>query len=120
MPEPQLQNLMTYTVFHIGVYVSLAAALIGAGIFGKVDSWWMKSAMICFVVAGICGAVIGSNIPHFSDFATFSAAKLGPWDWHLMPFTTWARVEHFAFWLGLALVGLPYLYWGKAAFPKSS
>jgi hypothetical protein len=32
MAEPHLQNLMAYTIFHIGVYVSLFTTLIGIGL----------------------------------------------------------------------------------------
>jgi len=117
--EPQLQNLIVYTVFHIGVYVSLFTALISAGIFGSLDRWFVRVAVACFAFAGICGAVIGSNIPDYPDYKTFSTALLGPWGFQLLTYSQWATLEHGAFWLGCALIGIPFLLFGPKPFIKA-
>jgi hypothetical protein len=117
-PEPDkgLELLMTYTVFHIGVYISLIAAFIGAGVFAKLDGALLRIAIAAFTVAGICGAAVASNIPETSlDFQTFWHSSIGPWGQHWMPAYTWATIEHLAFWIGILPIALGYALLGTKA-----
>jgi len=51
-----LELLMTYTTFHIGVYVTLATAVIGADAFKNIGHWSLRFvALPCFAIAGLAG-----------------------------------------------------------------
>jgi hypothetical protein len=116
MENKQLDHLMTYTVFHIGVYVSLSGALIGAGIFGTLDHLIIRWAVGCFLAASIFGAAVGSNIPEHKDFASYSSAKIGFWGLRPCTFRVWAFLEHFAFWLGILPIAVGFVVYGPSAF----
>jgi hypothetical protein len=119
MENKQLELLLSYTVFHIGVYLSLFTALIGVAVLGKVQSGLLRFSVACFLVAGICGAIVGSNISEFKDFASFSMAKIGPWGLSWFTYRVWTTVEHLAFWVGiLPIVGL-FIVKGPEVFKKS-
>jgi hypothetical protein len=116
MEDSRLETLMTYTVFHIGVYVSLFTALIGVGLFGGLDHPLLRYAVGCFFVAGVAGAVVGSNIPEHPNFTSFAKAGLGPWGIPIMSYWWWTVIEHGAFWLGIVPLVAEFLRWGPAAF----
>ena len=118
MADPRLENLMTYTVFHLGVYLSLFTALIGAGILASLDHWLLRLSVACFVIAGVAGAVIGSNIPEFTTAEAFFSAKFGPWGLKFMTYNVWATIEHGAFWIGFGLLAIPFLFCGPKAFKQ--
>jgi len=116
MDDSRLANLMTYTVFHLGVYLSLFTALIGAGILASLDHWLLRLAVACFAGAGVAGAVIGSNIPKFVTAENFFKAKIGPWGLRMMTYDAWATIEHGIFWIGFASLAVPFLLCGPSAF----
>ncbi|MEO1005516.1 MAG: hypothetical protein AAFW67_06615 [Cyanobacteria bacterium J06638_38] len=116
MENAQLDRLLTYTTFHIGVYISLITAIIGAGILGKIDHPLFRLAAICFLISGVCGGVIGSNLPEFADYASFSQAKLGAYGLKLFNYKKWIFIEHTAFWIGVLPIALAYIFLGKEAF----
>jgi hypothetical protein len=94
--------LMTYTVFHIGVYITLAAAILAAQeLRSTLNHPVMRFSMMGFVIAGICGAVIASNLPESADWKDFVSKRIGPWGLRLAKYGLWATVEHLAFWLGV-------------------
>jgi hypothetical protein len=119
MSEPgadQLQLLMDYTLFHLGVYATLVAAtLAAADHFHKVLSVPLRVAILCFVVAGLSGGVIAASIPESNSWIDFNGRRLGPWGLPLMPYIGWARLEHTSFWLGI-FSGL--LSYGKAELKR--
>jgi catechol 2,3-dioxygenase-like lactoylglutathione lyase family enzyme len=106
----QLSLLMSYTIFHIGLYTTLSAALIA--LLGTGRAGGMKTELAftlgCFVLAGICGGLIASNIPYFDDLNQFSDSWIGPWNFKWLPAWLCMRLEHTFFWLGAftALFGL--------------
>lgn len=116
MADSQLDRLLTYTTFHIGVYISLITAIIGAGILGKIDHSLFRWAAFCFLISGICGGVIGSNIPEFSSYQSFSQAKLGAYGIKLLNYKKWIFIEHSTFWIGVLPIALVYIFLGKEAF----
>ena len=116
MENKQLELLMSYTVFHVGVYVSLIAALIGVGLLTQKTHWLFRWAVGCFLIAGICGAVIGSNIPDHATFESFSKSELGFWGFEIRDFRFWAALEHLAFWAGIGPVAVMFLIKGPKAF----
>jgi len=101
----KLKLLMAYTTFHIGLYTTLGAALVG--FLGSGHAGGMKVELLvtlgCFVLAGICGGIIGSNIPSFDDLDKFSAAYIGPWEFEWLPAWLLISLEHFFFWVGVAV-----------------
>jgi hypothetical protein len=64
--DHRLELLMSYTVFHIGLYMSLIAAVIatekGLNLFPHVA---IVVAVVCFLVAGACGGIIAVNVAKF-------------------------------------------------------
>jgi hypothetical protein len=117
--DQRLDHLLTYTTFHIGVYVSLVAGLISAGVFTQNDHWLLRFGVGCFLVAGLCGGVIGSSIPDFADFAAFSTAPIGFWGLKPWTYYWWAKLEHLAFWAGILPITLAFLCKGPALFKKA-
>ena len=104
----QLKLLMNYTIFHIGIYLTLSGlmvSLLGVDAFKKRTEAmvpYLVVALICFMVAGIFGGLIASNIPYFERFADFTQAWIGPWfATKLLPASFCMTIEHSAFWLGL-------------------
>jgi len=109
--------LMSYTIFHIGVYITLAAAILAAQeLRSTLNHPIMRLSMLAFVVAGMCGAVIASNLPESSSWQDFSSKRIGPWGLELATYHIWATVEHLAFWVGILLPITIALMWpGKLA-----
>jgi hypothetical protein len=114
--DGRLNHLLSYTTFHIGVYLSLVGALIGAGIFGSLDHGLLRFAVACFLIAGICGGVVGSSIPDYKEFAAFAEADLGFWGIPIAKYNWWTRAEHIAFWVGILPLTLTFLWMGPKAF----
>jgi hypothetical protein len=112
--DERLGHLMTYTVFHIGVYISLFTALIGVGIFKDFDHWLLRFCVGCFLCAGVCEAVVGSNIPEHPNFESYSKTPIGPWGCRMFLYSTWATIEHLAFWLGILPIVGGFLIYGPA------
>ena len=61
-----------------------------------------------FLIAGLCGGVVASNIPYFAKFDDLRGTPIGPYfGWPTGPLANWAFIEHLAFWGGIvALVGV--------------
>jgi hypothetical protein len=108
----QLKLLMDYTKFHIGLYATLCTLLIA--ILG-LDPWKQNSAhmshfllttLVCFVIAGAFGGLIGSSLPDYTTWTDFQSARLGPWflpEKLRMPAPWVASAEHTAFWVGIVI-----------------
>jgi hypothetical protein len=112
MEDQRLTHLLTYTTFHIGVYVTLAAALIAAGTLTSLEHGLLRFSTFCFLVAGACGGVVGSSIPEFTKFDEFAKRKLGPWNVPIATYSTWVTAEHLAFWIGIGPLVLGYVFCG--------
>jgi hypothetical protein len=112
----QLANLMTYTVFHIGVYITLGAAVIAGGAIKNLDHWTLKVALGCVLVAGVCGGVIAGSIPEARSWSKFSETRIGPAGLHWFRYCVWAHVEHYSFWLGVLVPAITYLRYGAKVF----
>ena len=124
---PQLELLMDYTIFHIGLYTTLSAALVTLlGLFPKRASAMngeLLLTLIFFVLAGVCGGIVASHIPHFLNFDSFyESAWLGPWGLQLAPAWLWMRFEHLFFWSGIAaaLFGLSKVVFGRGRGPQGA
>jgi hypothetical protein len=82
--DDQLKQLFDYTKFHIGMYTTLLAAIVGLFTNSHAKSQYLhmlpyvKITALCFVVAGMAGGLVASSIAYFSTFSSFKAARLGP------------------------------------------
>ena len=101
----QLKLLMDYTKFHLGIYISLFTVSVAyvATRQPSQELGVVKAAMLCFLIAGVGGATIGSNIPYFEHFEALQKARIGPWRLRLLPYESWSSIEHAAFWLGIMI-----------------
>lgn len=116
-----LELLFDYTKFHIGVYLTLAAAYItlatskiGGDTLPKLNSKFVWPAVICIVVAGFAGGVIASSITQ-SRSATvedFLEEETGPWSTTWLSGRRWIYIEHTLFWAGIIFVVLSFAYSG--------
>jgi hypothetical protein len=109
----RLKLLMTYTIFHIGLYATLSGVLLT--LLGSSNPLLMRSAiaiaLACFVLAGVCGGLVASHIPHVNDFDEFyDGTWLGPWGLTVIKASLCMRLEHIFFWLGVAVA-----LWGLRA-----
>jgi len=109
-PEPSVPNqirlLFEYTKFHIGLYATLIAALIGlmklggGQIAGLVP--YLKLTLAFFVVAGAAGGVIASSIS--VDYqALVHDNRIGFFGVNPFRYRVWAGIEHIAFWVGILI-----------------
>ncbi|MFD3318160.1 hypothetical protein ACE414_11035 [Alteromonas macleodii] len=116
MQDNRLTNLLTYTVFHIGVYISLVSGFIAASAFGDLSGIIMKWGVGCFFLAGVCGAVIGSNIPDHTSYDEYLKKHIGFWNIEILKAKYWITLEHIFFWLGITPVVLAFIICGVSAF----
>ncbi len=106
----QLKLLMDYTIFHVGVYITLSGlmvSLLGTNVFAARAErmrCYIVAALACFMIAGMFGGVVAGNIPYFTDLKQFSNAWIGPW-FATHVFKAWfcMNAEHTAFWTGVAV-----------------
>lgn len=118
MEDKRLDHLLTYTTFHIGVYITLSGAIIGSSLAGHLNGLVFRLSVACFVVSGISAGVIGSNIPDFPNFDSFAKTKIGFWSFRPFIYSTWARIEHLTFWIGVAPVIAWFLICGAKGLSK--
>ena len=109
MPTDNRELLMTYTIFHIGTYISLAAAILAAQAFGNeaFAGGVLRFSLAMFVLAGACGAIVGSHISDSNDWEHYKSMKIGPLGVPMATYWLWAKAEHIFFWVGIML---PVLY----------
>lgn len=116
-----LDLLMTYTTFHIGVYLTLATAVIGADAF-KISHWSLRFVTFpCFVLAGLAGGIIASNLAEFGLYPQtqeFREIPLGFWCFQIAPYRVWATIEHTTFWVGVLIPAGLFMWRGAKAFKQ--
>lgn len=102
----RLELLMTYTLFHLGLYSTIFVACVS---YHKKGNWPAGAvlcvACLCLVIAGFTGGTIAANIPEFERWESFSSEPLkcfGGID--SLSYTVFARIEHGAFWIGVLFV----------------
>src|SRR5262249_31139673 len=116
----QLKLLMTYTVFHIGLYSTISAALLtflGTSARPVHVIVLLGLAIFFFLLAGVCGGLVAGNISHFTDFKTFCAERLKLWNIPILEALLLMRLEHIFFWIGVGfgLFGLGFAIFGLHA-----
>lgn len=120
MEDKRLDHLLTYTTFHIGVYLSLTTGFIGASIFGNLSHPLLRWAVFCFLVAGGCGGLIAANIAEYrgepEEF--FARGALTFWKRRGLTYRALATIEHAAFWIGILPLAAVFLFCGGEVFKK--
>ncbi len=121
--DHRIEALMTYTAFHIGLYLTMIAALMAAERgFALFEGSWIVVlfAIVLLTVAGICGGIIAVNVAEFDPnmypisyfftapteknggsgyrFRLWGKARMGLW------YELVARIEHGCFWLAVILL----------------
>jgi hypothetical protein len=118
--QKSLELLFDYTKFHIGLYLTLAAAYItvatakiGEKPLLTLDPKFFWPAIVTFMIAGLAGGVIASSITQTEARSSreFLNEPIGPWDWEAIHFSArkWTYIEHTSFWIGLTLAVLSFL-----------
>jgi hypothetical protein len=118
--DDQLKQLFDYTKFHIGMYTTLLAGIIGVFANESLKSAYsgmvpyIMVTIVLFLIAGAAGGLVASSIPFFKTFDEFSRARIGSWKAKVIPAIMCTHIEHTAFWLGclIAACGLFRTLWG--------
>jgi len=122
MNDKRLELLLTYTTFHIGVYLSLTTAFMGASILGQLNHPLLRWAVACFLVAGACGGIVAANIGEDANVSatTFFASthRLNLWGKKWFRLKVLTTIEHFAFWAGILPVAIAFLTGTSFRLPK--
>ena len=118
--DKQLELLFEYTKFHIGLYLTLAAAYItigtaGVGKLPKLNHYFVWLGVVSIAIAGFAGGVIASSITQTtkSNVSEFLEDPTGPWCLKSLKGLTWTYIEHTMFWVGVICVILSF------AFPET-
>jgi hypothetical protein len=112
----QLTHLLSYTIFHIGLYATVVAILIKSRRSTMDDDFRkrLNRTVFFFLVAGACGGVIAGSIPEHKNWEEFESAALGPfgldrtWLFHAFNYSFWSKMEHGAFWVGVLMLVWTY------------
>jgi hypothetical protein len=118
--EKGLELLFDYTKFHIGVYLTLAAAYITlatsqiGSILPKLNPKFVWPAVIFIIIAGFAGGVIASSVTQTKSVTveSFLKEQTGPWSTSWFTGKWWTYIEHTSFWMGIACVVLSFAYSG--------
>jgi hypothetical protein len=126
LEDHRLELLMTYTVFHIGLYMSLIAALIA--VFEIKENvfplWVVKASVSCFLIAGACGGIIAVNVAEYdvslhsvSEFYGEHLLNVFGWSPCFLKYKFLEHVEHLLFWIGTLLLVGTFLFWRMESEP---
>lgn len=115
----RLTNLLTYTTFHIGVYITLIAALISSSLIfadSNINIYLLRFSSACILMAGIFGGIIGSNISNFNTYEEMKNSKLKIFNTLPVPnLERCIHLEHFFFWLGTLPIVIIFIVCGADA-----
>ncbi len=117
--DPRLGHLLTYTTFHIGIYVSLLTALIGASFLDEVEPWILRFSVGCLLLACVFGGTVGSNIPDVKSYEELEKDYLKVYG--CIPIGTLkvcVHLEHLALWIGVGLPALAFIICGPSVLLK--
>jgi hypothetical protein len=104
--DNRLERLFDYTKFHIGIYITLGAALISVTKLGEVklsasEIWFLRLGIAGLFVAGLGGGVIAANTVTYLNYTEFNSIKIGPLGLPLFHYSVWAGLEHCSFWFAI-------------------
>ena len=112
--DERLKQLMDYTKFHIGMYVTLVSVLVGfiskdyTTLVSTSFHYWLLVTICLLVVSGMAGGLIASSIPDHVSYDIFISTRLGPWGAGWIRARECTHLEHTTFWLAAVngVVGL--------------
>ena len=97
-----IRMLFDYTIFHIGIYISLGAAIIAASVLWERSDWKLKTVLVLLTLAGMCGGSIASNLPDTKASDIHTLLDQHPrliYDFVPLPrYRDLVFLEHFCFW----------------------
>ncbi len=111
----QLELLMTYTLFHLGLYSTMFALAVAYYEKKKQKSLIATGLLLLIAlflaIAGAAGGTIAGTIPKHHDWDVFNSTRFGPSVLMLAGsrgflFPTWAIIEHYSFWLAVMLTAI--------------
>jgi uncharacterized membrane protein len=100
-PTDNRSLLMTYTVFHIGTYISLTAAILAAQTIGLGLGVVMRLSIALLVLASVCGAIVASHLPDSNSWEHYERMKIGPFGLRFARYQFWTKAEHLCVWIAL-------------------
>ncbi len=102
----QLKLLMEYTLFHIGVYLTLGTARITLIVAEIVTQWQLLPGVVLLFIAGAAGGIIASSIPEHASWESFVGAELEIFGGKTWEYGFWSKVEHYTFWAAIIFTAL--------------
>lgn len=101
--------MFDYTKFHIGVYISLASAVVAVLGLKKtyqfeVEASLMIIGVINIMIAGLAGGTIVSRLTQVLSYDEFWTMKTGPGRAAWLTGEEWTYLEHASFWIGLVCI----------------
>jgi uncharacterized protein (TIGR02246 family) len=127
----KLKNLGDYTKFHLGLYITLLAAIIafltselGPPIGSPVSLPFLATVFL-LALAGAFGGMVGSHIPNHHSLTVFEETRLSKCLLGVdigAEGRTWITLEHTAFWIGMLamLAGLIWFAFDRSATARQS
>ena len=109
--DDRLKTLFEYTKFHIGIYITIGTAIVGALAFeaanpdfslGDPARIGLQVSILFQGLAGLGGGIIAGNLVSFTSFETFHET---PIYWGKIP-QFWERVEHWSFWASIIIAAV--------------
>jgi hypothetical protein len=114
--DHRLELLNAYTIFHIGLYMTLTGALIAVETHDIFPGCIARIAIVCFLIAGACGGLIAVNVAEFDVTLHKTSEFFGDYQLRLWGGNTIAKyrvvaiVEHAAFWIGIITLAIDFLF----------
>lgn len=109
----KIRMLLDYTIFHIGVYISLGTILTTLCSANAIHLSFSKKLLVPAIgligLAGLAGGVVASSLPEADTLSGFLKSPAGFWDLNILTGRIWTRVEHSSFWFGLFLGAWSFL-----------
>jgi hypothetical protein len=117
--DQRLERLYDYTKFHIGIYILAATTMIT--IAGTEDTSRFLNDLIkhpsallaataTMLLAGAAGGVIISTCAIAANLEEVWERRIGPWGLRVMRGSSWAKLEHLAFWSSVGLFAAAVLW----------
>ena len=111
--DTRLDRLLTYTTFHIGVYLTVSGALIAAAqSHNDKHHWTWTVSLVLFLVSGAAGGIIAGNVTELATWQDLvhPGFRLKVLTRRTLPYHTMAYIEHLCFWFGVLLIVLRHIY----------
>jgi hypothetical protein len=117
--DKRLERLFDYTKFHMSIYLSATGGLMTivslaadkTSFVGRLIGWplGLLLALVSMLIAGVAGGVVASSATLSRTFEELWDSPQGPFSWRWFPGRVWATIEHFSFWLSIALASASVL-----------